>query len=58
MANRKVEPMEKRNPMMVTVKQKFIDKAKNLSLSEGVSLSCYIERLIVEDLKKQNIFND
>ncbi|MHA1342367.1 MAG: hypothetical protein ACTSQG_00140 [Promethearchaeota archaeon] len=50
MANRKVHPEKRRIPMIVTIQKKTIDIAKNFAEENDMSLSAYVEKILIKDL--------
>lgn len=52
MANRKISPEKKKIPMPVTIQKNIIDKVKEKAENNDMSLSAYVESIIVKDLEK------
>jgi hypothetical protein len=50
MSNKRVKPENKKIPMIVTVKKHIIDSAKLKAESLDLSLSAYIEKIMVKDI--------
>lgn len=50
MSNTRVEPDKKKIPMIVTVQKRIIKMAKETAAKNNVSLSSYVESIIIKDL--------